>query len=214
MLAKGFRDPGSGLSHLIGAVVSVIALVVMLFTAIERRDVWEIVSFSIFGASLIMLYTASSVYHIVNAPDEVIKVLRKLDHSMIYVLIAGTYTPICLILLRGKIGYIMLSVIWFLAITGIVCKMFFMNIPRWIYTTIYIIMGWLVVIAIVPLIKASSLTAVLWLVVGGVFYTTGGIIYILKKPNFIPKWFGFHEIFHIFIMLGSICHFIFIYKFC
>lgn len=214
MLAKGFRDPGSGLSHLIGAFISVIALIVMLFTAIERRDVWEIVSFSIFGASLIMLYTASSVYHIVNAPDDVIKVLRKLDHSMIYVLIAGTYTPICLILLRGKVGYIMLSVIWFLAITGIVCKMFFMNIPRWIYTTIYIIMGWLVVTAIVPLIKASSLSAVLWLVIGGVLYTTGGVIYILKKPNFIPKWLGFHEIFHIFIMLGSICHFIFIYKFC
>lgn len=213
-MVKNFRDPGSALSHLIGAIISVVGLGLLLYTSISNNNAREIVSFSIFGASLILLYTASSVYHIVKGSDKVIKVLRKIDHSMIYVLIAGTYTPICLILLRGKLGYTMLSVIWILAIIGIITKIFFINIPRWIYTAIYIIMGWIVVLAVIPLSKAASIKAVLWLFVGGVFYTIGGVIYALKKPNFIPKWLGFHEIFHIFILLGSISHFVFIYNFC
>ncbi|MGF7058787.1 PAQR family membrane homeostasis protein TrhA [Brassicibacter mesophilus] len=213
-MVKNFRDPGSALSHLIGAIISVVGLGLLLYTSISNNNAREIVSFSIFGASLILLYTASSVYHIVKGSDKVIKVLRKIDHSMIYVLIAGTYTPICLILLRGKLGYTMLSVIWTLAIIGIITKIFFINIPRWIYTAIYIIMGWIVVLAVIPLSKAASIKAVLWLFVGGVFYTIGGVIYALKKPNFIPKWLGFHEIFHIFILLGSISHFVFIYNFC
>lgn len=209
-----FREPVSGLSHLFGALLAVAALTALLFAAIANKDVWQIVSFSIFGASMILLYSASAIYHLVSGSDRVIRVLRKLDHSMIFVLIAGTYTPICLVLLRGAIGYSLLSVIWSCAILGIIFKMFFFNVPRWLYTGVYILMGWMALFVIVPLFGAAGWRGVLWLIIGGVFYTIGGVIYGLKRPNIIPKWLGFHEIFHVFIILGSISHFLMIYRFC
>lgn len=209
-----FREPASGFSHLFGALLSVGALVVLLYVAIVNKDVWEIVSFSIFGSSLILLYSASATYHLVNSSDKVIKLLRKLDHSMIFILIAGTYTPICLIMLRGTIGYTLLSIVWSCAILGIIFKFLFINIPRWLYTGVYLVMGWIAVFVIVPLYRAEGWAAVLWLLLGGLFYTAGGIIYAIKRPNIIPKWLGFHEIFHIFIILGSISHFIMVLKFC
>lgn len=209
-----FREPASGFSHLFGALLSVAALAVLLYVAIVNRNVWEIVSFSIFGASMILLYSASATYHLVNGSQKVIRVLRKLDHSMIFVLIAGTYTPICLMLLRGPIGYALLSIIWSCAILGIIFKMFFLNVPRWLYTSVYIIMGWMAIFVIVPLYHAAGWKAILWLILGGIFYTVGGVIYGLKRPNIIPKWLGFHEIFHILIILGTISHFVMIYRFC
>ncbi|MDD2574718.1 MAG: hemolysin III family protein [Bacillota bacterium] len=213
-MAKMFREPVSGLSHLVGALLSVAALAVMLYVAIANRNVWQIVAFSIFGSSMILLYSASAIYHLVNTSVRAIGILRKLDHSMIFVLIAGTYTPICLILLRGIVGYSMLSVIWSCAIIGIVLKMYFMNVPRWLYTGVYLLMGWLALVVIVPLFKVAGIGAVLWLLIGGLFYTLGGVIYAIKKPNIIPHWLGFHEIFHVFTMLGSVSHFIMILKFC
>lgn len=213
-MIEKFRDPASGFSHLMGAVLSVLGLILLLHTAIDNGNAWQIVSFSIFGASLILLYSTSATYHLVRASEKVINVLRKLDHIMIFILIAGTYTPISLILLRGAIGYTLISVIWSLALLGLLFKVFFLNAPRWLYTAIYITMGWLVIVAIFPLYQAVSLGALMWLVAGGVFYTVGGVIYGLKKPNLIPGWLGFHEIFHILIILGSLSHFYFIYKFC
>lgn len=213
-MKKIFREPASGFSHLIGALLSVAALAVLLYVAIRNQDVWEIVSFSVFGASMILLYTASTVYHLVNSSEKVIRILQKLDHSMIFVLIAGTYTPVCLTLLRGATGYTLLSVIWSCALVGIVMKMFFFNIPRWLYTGIYIMMGWIAVFAVVPLYRAAGLQAILWLLAGGILYTVGGIIYAIKRPNIIPDWLGFHEIFHIFVILGSVSHFVMILKFC
>jgi hemolysin III len=213
-MAKGFREPVSGFSHLVGALLAVAALAVLLYVALVNRNVWQIVAFSIFGSSMILLYSASAIYHLVNASVRAIRILRKLDHSMIFVLIAGTYTPICLLLLRGIIGYSMLSVIWCCAIIGIVLKMFFMNVPRWLYTGVYLFMGWLALAVIVPLFKAAGIGAILWLLIGGLFYTVGGVIYAIKKPNIIPNRLGFHEIFHVFTMLGSVSHFIMILKFC
>ncbi|MCE5201593.1 MAG: hemolysin III family protein [Synergistaceae bacterium] len=213
-MKKIFREPASGFSHLIGALLSVVALAVLLYVAIRNQDVWEIVSFSVFGASMILLYTASAVYHLVNSSEKVIRILQKLDHSMIFVLIAGTYTPVCLTLLRGATGYTLLSVIWSCALVGIVMKMFFFNIPRWLYTGIYIIMGWIAVFAVVPLYRAAGSQAILWLLAGGILYTVGGIIYAIKRPNIVPDWLGFHEIFHIFVILGSVSHFVMILKFC
>lgn len=214
MVVEKFREPASGLSHLAGALLSVLALALLLHTGISNGSTLEIVGFSIFGASMICLYSASSIYHLINASEKVILKLRKLDHSMIFVLIAGTYTPICLMPLRGRVGYILLAVLWATAICGIVFKMFFINAPRWLYTMIYIIMGWAAVFVIGPLYKAVGLRAILWLVIGGLFYTIGGIIYALKKPNIIPKWLGFHEIFHILIILGTVSHFLMIYFYC
>lgn len=213
-MVRNFRDPGSGLSHLIGAILAIVGLVVMLIAVIPEGDIWQIISFSVFGMSLVLLYTTSAIYHISNGSKEKIARLRRLDHSMIYVLIAGTYTPICLTLLKGKTGYILLALIWALAILGIVLQTVLIRVPRFVYTFIYIVMGWLVVLAFSPLVKASSLEAIRWLISGGILYSLGAVIYARKKPNFIKDWLGFHEIFHIFVILGSLSHFIFIFKYC
>ena len=162
---------------------------------------------------MILLYSASSIYHLTYASQKVINVLRRIDHSMIYVLIAGSYTPICLISLRGKVGYSIFGVIWTLAILGILIKNFWFSAPRWLSTSFYIAMGWLVVLAFYPLSKVMPLSGVMWLVIGGVLYTVGGIIYALKIPKVKNKYFGFHEIFHIFVMLGSLSHYWFVLKY-
>ena len=165
-MGRFFREPASGFSHLAGAVLSVAALVSLLYVAISNRDVWQIVSFSIFGASMILLYSASATYHLVNASEKVVKILQKIDHSMIFVLIAGTYTPICLTLLRGRLGYWLLALIWSSAAAGIVMKMFFFDIPRLLYTGIYLIMGWIAVFVIVPLYRAGGPLPLVWLLIG------------------------------------------------
>ena len=213
-MGKFFREPASGLSHLAGALLSVAGLILLLYAAITNRDVWQIVSFSIFGASMILLYSASAAYHLVNASEKAIRILQKIDHSMIFVLIAGTYTPICLTLLRGRLGYWLLALIWSCAAAGIVMKMFFFDIPRLLYTGVYLIMGWIAVFVIVPLYRAGGPLPLIWLLAGGLFYTAGGIIYAIKKPDILPGWLGFHELFHIFVILGSTAHYVMILRFC
>jgi len=213
-MGRFFREPASGFSHLAGALLSVAGLVSLLCVAISNRDVWQIVSFSIFGASMILLYSASAAYHLVNASEKAIRILQKIDHSMIFVLIAGTYTPICLTLLRGRLGYWLLALIWSCAAAGIVMKMFFFDIPRLLYTGVYLIMGWIAVFVIVPLYRAGGPLPLIWLLAGGLFYTAGGIIYAIKKPNILPGWLGFHELFHIFVILGSTAHYVMILRFC
>lgn len=213
-MGRFFREPASGFSHLAGAVLSVAALISLLWVAISNRDVWQIASFSIFGASMILLYSASATYHLVNASENVVRILQKIDHSMIFILIAGTYTPICLTMLRGALGYRLLALIWSCAAAGIAMKMFFFNIPRLLYTGIYLIMGWIAVFVIVPLYRAGGPRPLLWLLAGGLMYTAGGVIYALKKPDIFPGWLGFHEIFHIFVILGSAAHYVMILRFC
>ena len=213
-MGRFFREPASGFSHLAGAVLSVAALIFLLWVAISNRDVWQIVSFSIFGASMILLYSASATYHLVNASENVVRILQKIDHSMIFILIAGTYTPICLTMLRGALGYRLLALIWSCAAAGIAMKMFFFNIPRLLYTGIYLIMGWIAVFVIVPLYRAGGPRPLLWLLAGGLMYTAGGVIYAIKKPDIFPGWLGFHEIFHIFVILGSAAHYVMILRFC
>lgn len=207
MLQK-LREPVSGLTHLIGAVLSVIGMVILVVSAVNKGTAAYIVSVSIFGLSLILLYTASSLYHLLSISKKGIEILRKIDHMMIYILIAGTYTPVCLIGLKGKLGLGLLIGIWSLAAVGIVLKLVWFNAPRWIYTSFYVVMGWLAVIAIVPLIRAIPSTGFGLLAAGGIFYTIGAIIYGLRWPLRNNKYFGFHEIFHIFVMLGSLSHYI------
>ena len=178
-MGRFFREPASGFSHLAGPLLSVAGLVSLLCVAISNRDDWQIVSFSIFGASMILLYSASATYHLVNASEKVVRILQKIDHSMIFVLIAGTYTPICLTLLRGKLGYWLLALIWSCAAAGIVMKMFFFDIPRLLYTGIYLIMGWIAVFVIVPLYRAGGPLPLVWLLDGGLMYTAGGMIYAI-----------------------------------
>lgn len=207
-MINNLRDPFSGLSHLTGALLSIIGLILLVYNAVYYGTVLHIISFSIFGASLILLYTASALYHLLPLSPKGVHVLRRIDHIMIFVLIAGTYTPVCLIPLQGAWGYSFLLGVWILAVIGVLFKIFWMDAPRWISTLLYVFMGWLIAIAFWPLIQSVSLGGVTWLVLGGIFYTIGAVFYGIKwPPNIIPGWFGFHEIFHLFIMAGSFSHF-------
>lgn len=207
------REPVSGLTHLAGAILSAIGTVFLIIFAASKGAPVHIASVSIFGASLILLYTASSLYHLLSVSKKAIGVLRKIDHMMIYVLIAGTYTPVCLVGLSHKLGLGLLIAIWSLAVLGIVLKAVWFNAPRWIYTSFYLIMGWLVIGAIVPLIRALPLSGIWLLVAGGIFYTIGAVIYGAKWPLRRNTVFGFHEIFHIFVMLGSLSHYFFVLEY-
>jgi len=212
MIAK-IKDPVSGLTHLLGAVLSVVALVLLVYNGAKGATPWHVVSFSIFGASLILLYTASTIYHMIPAREKGTIILRKIDHMMIYILIAGTYTPICLVPLRGGWGWSLFGVVWAIAIGGIIMKAFWLNAPRWLYTLIYLGMGWIVAIAFLPLLRTLPSGGMLWLVIGGGLYTLGAVIYGTKWPKFNFKHVGFHEIFHIFILGGSFSHFWLMYKY-
>lgn len=215
---KGIKDPVSGFSHLIGAVLSVAGLVLLIvYASLYGEGAWDIVSFTIFGVGLVLLYTFSSLYHLLNLGETGTRVFKKFDHIMIYVLIASSYTPICLGPIRGPWGWSIFGVVWGLAVLGIILTAVWIKAPRWLTTSIYLAMGWLVVIMAYPFIttfkELNALPSVLWLLLGGIFYTIGGVIYGLKKAPFTTKHFGFHEIFHIFVMLGSFCQFWFIFRY-
>ena len=212
MLSK-FREPISSLTHLLGAFLSLIGLIFLIKYSLDVTNVYNTIILAVFGISSILLYCASSTYHQSLSSQRVIKVLRRVDHSMIYVLIAGTYTPICLIALKGTMGTLLFLGIWLLAFVGIILKIVWFDAPRLLYTGFYILMGWISVIAIVPIIKAISLGGFIWLLSGGLFYTVGAIIYATKRPKINLPLFGFHEIFHIFILLGSLCHFVLMFKY-
>ena len=203
---RKFHEPVSGFTHLGAAIVAAIGIAVLLFFV--REDLAKFTSLSIYGISLILMFTASAVYHLVKAGPRLGLFLRKLDHSAIYLVIAGTYTPICLVYLTGfwRIG--MLVIIWSLALTGIGVKLFVIHAPRWVTVGVYLLMGWLCLAAIGEILASVPVGAIVWLVVGGLFFTVGAIIYVLKKPDFFPGRFGFHEVWHIFVILGAFSHFV------
>ena len=207
------REPVSGLTHLFGALMSIIALYILVTSSAFKNNIWGIVASSIFGSSLILLYSASSIYHLSMVSEKAIKVLRRIDHSMIYVLIAGSYTPICLITLRGPWGWSIFGVIWSFALLGILIKNFWFSAPRWLSTSFYIIMGWTLIVAIFPLSKVLPSAGMFWLFAGGIAYTIGGVIYGTKWPKIPFKQFSFHETFHIFVLIGSFCHFWLVFKY-
>lgn len=211
---KYIREPINGLTHLCGAILSFVALLAMVIKAsLTTESALAIGAVIAFGVSMMLLYSASATYHMVIAKDKVIAFLRKLDHSMIFILIAGTYTPFCLISLNGVTGWVLFSIITFVALCGVLFKMIWFNCPRWLSTMIYIVMGWMVIFVASPLSEVLSSTGLFLLVLGGVLYTVGGIIYG-AKPSFLKShYMGFHEIFHIFIMLGSTVHFLCVYMY-
>ncbi len=188
------------ISHAIGFILSIVALVLLVTHATLHGDVWHIVSFSIFGASLIILYAASTFYHSAKK-SELRNRLNIIDHASIYVLIAGTYTPFTLVTLKGTIGWVIFGISWGLAVTGIILKLFFTGKYNLISTIMYVLMGWVIVFAIKPLINNLPLAGLLWLVAGGISYTIGAILYGIKKIKFN------HAIFHMFVLIGSFCHF-------
>lgn len=208
-MEKYLREPINSLTHFIGAILSVFALIAMLVKGfINNSSTVTIASVIIFGISLILLYTVSATYHGVITSDKVIFRLRKLDHSMIFILIAGSYAPFSLIALGGSRGTIFFTIIASIAISGILFRMLWFNCPRWLQTALYIGLGWAAIFMIKPLSQVLSPISLFLLVLGGVLYTIGGVIYGLKPKKLQLGKFGFHEIFHIFIILGSLCHFI------
>ncbi|WP_011066801.1 PAQR family membrane homeostasis protein TrhA [Oceanobacillus iheyensis] len=206
------REPMNAFTHFIGIVLSVIGLVFLVVKSAQiSASAQTITAVTIFGVSLILLYTASTVYHSVIAQPSVIAFLRKLDHSMIYVLIAGTYIPFCLISLKGTIGWILFAIITVLALLGVSFKLIWFHSPRWLSTMLYVVMGWIVILFSGSLAPELGMEGMFLLIIGGILYTVGALIYWLK-PGFLRfRYFGFHEIFHIFILLGSISHYLCIY---
>ncbi|MEF2618273.1 MAG: hemolysin III family protein [Lachnospiraceae bacterium] len=207
------REPGSAITHFIAMMMAVFATVPLLVKA-GIQSGWEnFLAMAIFMGSMILLYGASATYHSVDLTGRSLRVFRKLDHMMIFVLIAGSYTPVCLIVLGGKLGYTLLALVWGIAAVGMLIKACWITCPKWFSSVIYIAMGWVCVLVFGPLLKTLSAPAFLWLLAGGIIYTVGGVIYALKLPIFNAKhkFFGSHEVFHLFVMGGSICHFIFMY---
>lgn len=208
-MAKYAREPINGFTHLFGAILSFAGLLILVIkTTLENPSPIALTAVIIFGISLILLYSASATYHLVIAKENTIKFLRRIDHSMIFILIAGSYAPFCLISLNGVKGWVLFAIEILIAILGVAFKLVWFESPRWISTLIYVVMGWCAIFLIVPLSKSLSSIGVMLLIGGGVLYTIGAIIYA-TKPKFLKlKKFKFHEIFHIFILLGSLCQYL------
>lgn len=209
------KDPGSAITHGIAMLLAAVGAAPLIIKAARTADTLHIVALSIFILTMFLLYTASTVYHSVDSTEKVNRRLRKMDHMMIFIMIAGSYTPICLIALHNRTGYILCVLVWSIAILGIVLKGLWITCPKWVSSVLYIGMGWLCVLAFIPIFKSLPKAGFGWLLAGGIIYTIGGVIYGLKLPIFDSKHknFGSHEIFHVFIMLGSACHFILMYFF-
>ena len=209
------KDPGSALTHFIAMVMAIIAAMPLLLKAARDSGYLHVSALTIFILSMIGLYAASTIYHTLDISPKINQMLRKIDHMMIFILIAGTYTPVCLIVLGDRSGYSLLALVWGIAIAGIIINALWINCPKWFSSLIYIAMGWVCVLAIRQIILVLPRAAFGWLLAGGIIYTVGGVIYALKLPIFNSrhKYFGSHEIFHLFVMGGSFCHYIMMYAF-
>ena len=206
------REPGSAITHFIGCLMALIAASPLLIKA--HGNTTYMLAMTIFATSMVLLYAASTIYHsICHVSAKVLRNFQKLDHMMIFVLIAGSYTPVCMIILGGRIGYTLLALVWGIAVAGIIVKGLWITCPKWFSSIIYIAMGWLCILAMPQIIAALSPRQFIWLLTGGIMYTVGGVIYGLKLSVFneLHRNFGSHEIFHLFVMAGSFCHYICVY---
>lgn len=207
------REPGSALTHFIAMLLALCAAVPLLVRAAVRSGVKSLAAMTIFMISMVLLYAASTIYHSVNCSGRILRIFRKMDHMMIFILIAGTYTPVCLLTLPKPSGLMLLAAVWGIALAGILIKGFWITCPKWFSSVLYIAMGWSCLSVLGQLFSLLPLHAFLWLLAGGLIYTVGGIIYALKLPLFDARhpMFGLHEIFHLFVMAGSLCHFVFMF---
>lgn len=210
---RHIKDPGSAITHFIGMLMAIFAAIPLLIQASREQDSVYLISLTVYAVSMVLLYAASTTYHTFDISKKVNTILKKIDHMMIFVLIAGSYTPICLLVLDRKIGIPLLILVWGIAIVGILIKAFWVFCPKWVSSVLYIGMGWTCVLAFGQMLNGLSRAEFGWLLAGGIIYTIGGIIYALKLPifNMKHKNFGSHEIFHLFVMGGSACHFVVMY---
>ncbi len=207
------REPGSALTHFIAMLLALCAAVPLLVRAAVHSGVKSLTAMTVFMISMVLLYAASTIYHSVNCSGRVLRIFRKMDHMMIFILIAGTYTPVCLLTLPKPSGLMLLAAVWGIALVGIFIKGFWITCPKWFSSVLYIAMGWRCLSVLGQLCSLLPLHAFLWLLAGGLIYTAGGIIYALRLPLFDARhpMFGLHEIFHLFVMAGSLCHFVFMF---
>ena len=207
------REPGSALTHFIAMLLALCAAVPLLVRAAVHSGVKSLTAMTVFMISMVLLYAASTIYHSVNCSGRILRIFRKMDHMMIFVLIAGTYTPVCLLTLPKPSGLMLLAAVWGIALVGIFIKGFWITCPKWFSSVLYIAMGWSCLSVLGQLFSLLPLHAFLWLLAGGLIYTAGGIIYALRLPLFDARhpMFGLHEIFHLFVMAGSLCHFVFMF---
>lgn len=207
------REPVSGLLHAVGVVFGCVGFVFLVDLAIQRDSLIQLVAFVIYGLSFIALFVSSTLYHLWPTSADNVKKLRKFDHMMIFVFISSSYTPFCLISLRGIAGWSLLALVWVITLSGIFMKIFWMDAPRWFYTLLYVLMGWIAVFVFYPLSRSLPSVALGGLIAGGLFYTVGAVIYARKWPDPWPPHFGFHEIWHVFVLSGALVHFWTIYHF-
>ena len=207
------REPGSALTHFIAMLLALCAAVPLLVRAAVHSGVKSLTAMTVFMISMVLLYAASTIYHSVNCSGRILRIFRKMDHMMIFILIAGTYTPVCLLTLPKPSGLMLLAAVWGIALVGIFIKGFWITCPKWFSSVLYIAMGWSCLSVLGQLLSLLPLHAFLWLLAGGLIYTAGGIIYALRLPLFDARhpMFGLHEIFHLFVMAGSLCHFVFMF---
>ena len=209
------REPSNAITHFIAMMMAVFAAVPLLIKAGLSSNHESFLAMTIFIASMILLYGASAAYHSVTVSDRVLKLFKKIDHMMIFVLIAGSYTPVCLLVLGGPLGYQLLALVWGIALVGITIKALWVTCPKWFSSIIYIAMGWVCLLVFSQLIETLPTAAFYWLLAGGIIYTIGGVIYALKLPIFNSKHKSFdsHAVFHLFVMGGSFCHFVFMFRY-
>ena len=209
------KDPGSAITHFVGMVAAMLAAAPLLVKAYRDDSRLTVISLAVFITSMILLYAASTLYHTLDISPKVNRALKKIDHMMIFILIAGTYTPVCMVVLGDKTGWMLLALVWSIAAAGILIKMCWITCPKWFSSVLYIAMGWVCVLAFTRIVQALPTAAFGWLLAGGIIYTIGGVIYALKLPVFNSRHrrFGSHEIFHLFVMGGSLCHYIVMYRF-
>ena len=203
---KFFREPVNSLTHWAGAALALVGLIVLLI--LNWGAPAKIISLTIYGVSLVLLFSASATYHMVQVKDKALEIFRKIDHAAIYLLIAGTYTPFCVNAFEGFWKWGMLSIIWSLAVIGIIVKVFYIRAPRWLNAGIYLVMGWFSIAAVGEMRAVLPVWVMGWLIAGGVIYSLGAIVYITKIFNFKPGVFGFHEMWHIFVLLAAAAHFV------
>ena len=200
------REPVNGATHFIGLLLAGAGTILLLRMAQGPN---ELLAFGVYGATLILLFGASTLYHTLTVPERRGRALRTLDHIAIYFLIAGTYTPVALVTLRGPLGWTLLAAVWLTALAGIPFKLFFLDAPVWLSTGTYLAMGYLALVAVAPITRAVSFRGLSWLIAGGVAYTIGAVVYARQRPDPFPGRFGHHEIWHLLVLAGSGCHFAF-----
>ncbi|MGN0297913.1 MAG: hemolysin III family protein [Lachnospiraceae bacterium] len=208
------KDPASALTHFIGLLAAILGTPILLIQAsVHGADLQTMITLSVFMISMILLYGASTMYHSLNVSEKVNARLRKVDHMMIFVLIAGTYTPVCMTALRDAGGPKLLALVWGIAVVGMTITALWLKCPKWISSIIYISMGWVCILAFPAIYANFNAVGFCWLLAGGIIYTIGGILYACKVKALEGRWFGIHEVFHVFVMLGSFCHFMVMFQY-